>query len=431
MNSPKAAIDKMRMTRLQYIVVLICLLVNLLDGTDVLVITYAAPAIANTWQIGPEALGIVFSAGLVGMTLGTFVLAPFADRIGRKPLMIASATLMGVCVYLTSYATDVTSLIAYRFVSGLGIGCILAGAAALTAEYTPNSTRDFWVSFVTAGYPIGAVISGLVSASVIPTSGWESMFRLAGIASLSSVPIMIVFLPESIDFYLKFQPKNALSKVNKILNKLKLQLMNELPPVPEVKRNIPIKDLMSTAYRIPTFQLWVALFMAFSTVYFLISWIPKLASDAGLSVELAIYAGTVFNGGAVLGILTQGYFSSRFGLKKTISVIFILSAVLMSLFKFFIGSDLLLVVFFLLGFGVQGGFVGLYAVAARMYPTEFRATGVGWAMGTGRLGGIAGPALGGVLVGAGLSMSANFLVFTIPTLLAGIMTMRISSKEIR
>ncbi|HEY1054569.1 MAG TPA: MFS transporter, partial [Emticicia sp.] len=129
-------------------------------------------------------------------------------------------------------------------------------------------------------------------------------------------------------------------------------------------------------------------------------------------------------------IMTQGYFSSRYGLKKTIGTILILTGILMAIFKIFIGSDAILYVFGLLGFGIQGGFVGLYAVAARMYPTEFRTTGVGWAIGIGRLGGIVGPAVGGILIGIGLSLSTNFLIFAVPTIIAGIMTLFISSKEV-
>jgi MFS transporter, AAHS family, 4-hydroxybenzoate transporter len=165
-------------------------------------------------------------------------------------------------------------------------------------------------------------------------------------------------------------------------------------------------------------------------LYFLTSWIPKLAKDAGLSMELAIYAGTVFNVGAFFGIITQGYFSSKFGLKKTIGIILIFTAILMTAFRFFLGSDLLLLIFALLGFGIQGGFVGLYALSARLYPTEFRTTGVGWAMGFGRFGGIIGPQIGGFLIAAGVGISTNFLIFALPALIAGIVTWRIKSSEI-
>ncbi len=428
--SSKNLIDNNPLSGLQLTSIFICFLMNMLDGMDVLVISYTAPAIAKAWSIGPDVLGSVFSAGLIGMTLGTLFIAPYADKIGRKNLILISAVLMGTCIYFTSYATSVNALLAYRFLSGLGIGCMLASTAALTAEFTPNKTRDFWVSFVISGYPIGAVISGLFAAKVIPAEGWEQMFKYAGIASLFSIPLIILFLSESIDFYLKAQPKNALAKTNAILKKMGFELINELPEKATPQSAIPVGKLLEGKYKKPSLELWVALFMAFAALYFMTSWIPKLASDAGLSLSLAIYAGTVFNIGAFFGIVTQGYFSSKFGLKKTIGIILILTAILMACFRFFIGSDIIIIVFAFLGFGIQGGFVGLYAFAARMYPSEFKTTGIGWAMGAGRIGGIVGPKLGGLLIAAGLSIGSNFLIFSIPALIAGIMTWKNSSEDV-
>lgn len=428
--NPKALIDKNPMTALQYSTIFICFLMNMLDGMDVLVISYTAPAIAKAWDISPQALGTVFSAGLFGMTIGTLFLAPFADKIGRKAIILISGIIMGVCIYLTSYATSITDLLIYRFISGLGIGSMLASTASLASEYTPNKTRDFWVSFVISGYPIGAVVAGLVAAKVIPTDGWQQMFRIAGIASMFSVPLILFFLSESIDFYLRTQPTNALKKLNKILTKMNIQPLESLPKIEKIKSKLPVDQLLKTDFKKPTLQLWVALFMAFAALYFLTSWIPKLAKDAGLSMELAIYAGTVFNIGAFFGIITQGYFSSKYGLKKTLGVILVLTGVLMASFGLFVGSDVILLILALLGFGIQGGFVGLYALSARLYPTEFRTTGVGWAMGAGRLGGIVGPMIGGLLIGAGLGIATNFLIFAIPALLSGLITAKIDSKEI-
>ena len=418
------------MTGLQYSTILICFLMNMLDGMDVLVISYTAPAITKAWDISPQALGTVFSAGLFGMTIGTLFLAPFADKIGRKSIILISGIIMGVCIYLTSYAASITELLIYRFVSGLGIGSMLASTASLASEYTPNKTRDFWVSFVISGYPIGAVVAGLVAAKVIPTEGWQQMFRIAGIASMFSVPLILFFLSESIDFYLRTQPQNALEKLNKILAKMNIQPLESLPIIDKIKSKLPVDQLLKTDFKKPTLQLWAALFMAFAALYFLTSWIPKLAKDAGLSMELAIYAGTVFNIGAFFGIITQGYFSSKYGLKKTLGLILVLTGVLMASFGLFVGSDVILLILALLGFGIQGGFVGLYALSARLYPTEFRTTGVGWAMGAGRLGGIVGPMIGGLLIGAGLGIATNFLIFAVPALLSGLITAKIDSKEI-
>ena len=429
---------------LQYTTIGICFLMNMLDGMDVMVVSYAAPAIGKTWAIGPQAMGSIFSAGLLGMTLGTLFIAPRADIVGRRTIILFSALVMGLTVFFTFLAQSVEQLLFFRFVSGLGIGSMLASTATLTSEYAPTKTKDFWVSFVMSGYPIGAVLSGLVAASVIPVYGWRTMFQIAGVATLATLPLVFFFLAESLDFLLKKQPVGALEKANAILKKMTLTILAKLPPLSISMSDLgfgisestdiekpSVKALLTPQRRLSTLQLWLALFMAFGSLYFLTTWIPKLAASAGLSETLAIYAGTVFNLGAFMGIVTQGYLSSRFGLRRTIFGFLTATAILMLIFGFFKGSALVLVLFGLIGFGIQGGFVGLYAVAARFYPTEIRSTGVGFAMSAGRIGGIVGPFLGGFLIAAGLPMTANFMVFAVPTLLAGLVTLMIQSKEIK
>jgi MFS transporter, AAHS family, 4-hydroxybenzoate transporter len=391
----------MRISTLQLTNILICFLMNMLDGMDVMVISYAAPDISKDWNISPQSLGVVFSAGLLGMSIGAMFLAPRADKIGRKRIIMICNVLMGLSVISTSWAGSVEVLIVFRIISGIGIGGLLATTATLTAEYAPKATKDFWVSFVMSGYPIGAVLSGLAATIIIPQYGWQTMFRIAGASSFILLPLVYVFLKESKEFL----DKSA------------------------IKKNPSVKALLTQKFRKPTVGLWVAIFMAFATLYFLTSWIPKLASVAGLSVELAIYAGTVFNLGAFCGIISQGFLSGKFGLQKTIFSYLLFTTILMLFFGFFKGSELLLILFGLLGFGIQGGFVGMYSLAARLYPVEIRATGVGWAVGAGRIGAIVGPVVGGLLIGMGLSMAFNFIIFSIPTIIAGIATLLIRFKD--
>jgi benzoate transport len=422
---------QIKMTQVQYFSIAICFLMSVLDGMDVLVISYCAPAIAEDLNLGPKTLGFVFSAGLIGMAIGAIFLAPFADKFGRKKLILASAFIMGFSVLLTAYSGNISQLILMRLVSGLGIGCMLATTATLTSENVLNNSKDFWVSLVISGYPVGAVVSGYVAAAVIPSYGWESMFVFAGLTTLFTIPLIFFFLSESPQFYLKKQPQGALAKANKILIKMNFKPLDSLPKIGLRANNKSlVSQLFLDKYKISTLQLWAALFFAFGCLYFLISWIPKLATDAGLSIELAIYAGTIFNVGAFFGIVLQGYFSSKIGLKKTISFFLLLTFLLMVSFKLFVGTDILLLVYFLLGFSLQGGFVGLYSVAARLYPTEFKTTGVGWAIGMGRIGGILAPLIGGFFISIGLSLSANFFIFSIPALFASVLTYYISSKEI-
>ncbi len=380
----------------QYAVIAICFLCNMLDGMDVLIISYAAPAIAKAWSLSPGELGVIFSSGLIGMSVGAVTIAPFADKIGRKPMMLLAPLIMGLSIFLTSYVTTINQLMILRFFSGIGIGIMMATTASITAANAPKESRGFWVSFVVAGYPVGAVITGLVSFSIINSYGWEQLFRIAGIVSLVVLPVIWKFLKEPAVETTDSEPKK-----------------------------IAVSALFDRNYRLNTILLWIALFLCFTTLYFLINWIPKLASDAGLSAKLAIYSGTIFNFGAIVGIPIQGWLSTRFGLHKTVGTLLSITSVFMVSFGFFKGSDLMLINLFLLGFGVQAGFVGLYAIAASLYHDKIRTTGVGWAVGLGRVGGIIGPVLGGILVGYGFGMIESFIAFALPVLLAGLLTHRI------
>lgn len=423
-----------RLTGLRLSTILVCFLMNMLDGMDVMVISYTAPAIAKDWSIKPTDLGLVFSVGLLGMAVGAMFLAAQADQIGRRNMILLSAALMGVCVLATVFVSSVPGLVLARFVSGLGIGSMLATTATLAAEYTPPRTNDFWVSLAMSGYPIGAVLSGIVAGRIIPEYGWKTMFVTAGVATLATLPIIYLFLAESLDFLLKSRPAGALEKANKLLKKMDLEPLAELPPLQTNVAKASVRSLFADGRQPATLLLWTVLFLSFATLYFLTMWIPKLAANAGLDMKLAIYAGTVFNLGAFFGIVTQGYLSSRLGLQRVICGFLVATALLMIGFGFVSGSvlggpTLRLGLFGLIGFGIQGGFVGMYSLAAKLYPTRIRATGVGWAVGAGRIGAVVGPMVGGVLIGAGWSMSSNFIAFAIPALLAGVITVLIKVKE--
>ena len=426
----RSLVDERNMSFLQYSTIFVCFLMNMLDGMDIMIVSYSASSIASTWDIKADALGIVFSAGLLGMTIGTMFLAPWTDVVGRRPMILFCAALMGVSVFVTSFSATLYQLILLRFLSGLGIGGMLASTPALASEYAPNRIRDFCVSFVMSGYPVGATITGLVAAEIVPKYGWTVLFQVAGVCTLLTIPLIYFFAAESLDFLFKSRPKNALGKANRLLHRMGVSEIDELPVLlktEEVPR-ASIKSLFSGSLLASTLLLWLAFFMSYASLYFLVSWIPKLAESAGLSLQLAIYAGAVFNLGSFFGIALQGYLSSRLGLSRVISVFLAISALLMVIFGLFKGSDLVLVLFGLIGFTFQGGFAGLFAVAARLYPTQFRTTGIGWAIGVGRSGGIVGPYVGGILIAGGLSMAGSFIVFAIPIALSAMTTLYISSR---
>ncbi|MDX1404322.1 MAG: MFS transporter [Woeseiaceae bacterium] len=430
MSDIRQLIEEGKLTTLQVTVFLVCITMNMLDGMDVLVIAYAAPAISADWSTPPQTLGTIFSAGLLGMTAGAMFLAPIADRIGRRNMIMICVLVMGVGILATAYVQTENQLIFLRFASGLGIGSMLATAATMAAEYAPNRNKNFIVSFVLSGYPLGATLSGFAAASIIPEYGWRAMFIAAGSATLVALPIVWAFLPESIDFLVKAKPRNALERVNQILKKMGHGARDELPAAPPEAKQASVKALFTHGRQMSTVWLWIAFFTSFVSLYFLTSWIPKLAESTGLSLSLAIYAGTVFNLGAYFGILSQGWLSQTFGLRRVISLFLIATAVLMCIFGYVSQSWLILLLFGLIGYGVQGGFVGFYTVAARMYPTEIRNTGIGWGIGAGRIGAIVGPKLGGTLIGMGLTLTVNFIIFSVPLVIAAVAARLIKSENV-
>lgn len=417
-----------KMTAVHATVIGICFLMNMCDGLSVMIISYTAPTITKEWQLDSGKFGIVFSTGLAGMALGAMFLASFADKIGRKAMIIICAAWMGIGILITAYVQTLGQLIFLRFFSGIGIGSMLACTSALASEYAPQKSKAFWISFVMAGYPIGAVLCGILSASLIPLYGWKITYLFSGLLIFITIPFLFLFLKESLEFIYTKQPKNALVKSNRILLQMKIKPLETLPDI-EIKKTVSsLPALFEKNKKRDTILLWLAFFLSFTALYFLTSWIPKLATDAGLSLSLAIFGGLVFNLGAFAGIITQGYLSARFGLRKVICGFLLSTALVMFLFGLFTGSFWVLVLFGLIGFGIQGGFIGLYAVAAKIYPTALRSTGIGWAIGFGRLGAIIGPLVGGIMIGIGLSMQLNFIIFAIPVMIAGIITLLISSK---
>jgi benzoate transport len=349
----------------QLLVVAICFILNMLDGMDVLILSYIAPALSADWQISPESLGVVFSAGLAGMAAGGLLIAPLADRFGRRVLILLSLIMMAAAMFGSSIATSVTELIASRFVVGIGIGTVLASMAALTAEYAPPKHRTFAVGFLQAGYPVGATITGFIVATHVGVHGWQTMLLGAAILCATAIPLVFVLLPESIEFLLTRQPKNALARANRLLVAVGQPPLDALPERRQAeKRHSGVRGLLSDGRAASTLLLWTAIIFSFMTLYFVISWIPKLAVEAGLPATQAIYAGAIYNIGAFVGTSSIGLVAMRFDLRRLILVYMLLAAGALILFgAVAMPLAATLGTAFLIGVFVQGGFNGCYPLA--------------------------------------------------------------------
>jgi MFS transporter, AAHS family, 4-hydroxybenzoate transporter len=413
---------------LQLRTLMFCFLLNMLDGADVLVVSFVAPLLTKAWSISDAAFGLVFSSGLAGMTLGALLLAPFADVWGRKSMILIASAVIASGMMLSALANDVIQLLILRFWTGLGIGAMLASVTSMASEFAPEKYRSLAVTTATAGYPAGAVIAGIAARWIIPEYGWQGIFLVVGACSAILLAVLWIALPESVEFLLSRRTKSALDKANSHLVAQGQPAIRDLPRGGTAATRRPaVGRLFDQRLRLATFYVWGAFFTSFLTLYFLTSWIPRIAVAAGYPLTTAINGSTIFNVGAFFGLILLGWIASRFSLAKLIVIFFFISAVALVAFGFRQTPALtfyscLLVI----GFLLQGGFGGLYAVAARIYPTEIKTTGVGWALGIGRLGAVAGPAVGGLMLSAKLDMSMIFMIFAAPMLISAVMVLLVA-----
>ena len=428
-NVVAEVIDNGQISGQQILVVGLCMFFNMLDGFDITAMAIVASAVSQELQLTADRLGLIFSFALAGMMTGAMFLAPVSDIIGRRKLIILSVTLVGVSVLLTANATTLTEFVILRFVSGLGAGAMLACQATLAAEYSPEKYRSLSVAATTAGYPFGAMMTAVVAGFIMPEYGWRGMFWFGGGVTLTMGFVAWAFIPESLKYLLERRPANALQRINTILLKLKKDTLDELPVVAREAVGKArgfvgtMTSLLAREHRVVTLILWASFFLCFATLYFLMSWIPKLMEQSGYSAETGHFAFFLFNLGGVIGIFTLGALSTRWKLTNLVFVFLFSSAVCMVIFASAPNQlTFLLTVIFFMGILQQGGFTGLYAVAAKVYPTEIRSTGIGWAIGLGRSGAVVGPAAAGFLIAAGFSMSANYYVFAVPMALGGMIS---------
>lgn len=415
--------DPHRWTALQLLVVALCFIVNMLDGMDVLILSYIAPTLQEDWGIGADRMGVVFSAGILGMAIGGIVIAPLADFFGRRLLVLGSLATSTAAMLLSGFAPGVPELMLLRVFVGIGIGAVLASMAALIAEYAPDRDRNFAVGLLYAGYPLGAILTGVVAAWAIPVFGWKAVLGGAGVVSAAMLPVLLFLLPESMEFLIKRRPKGALEKLNRVLARLGRPQLAALPIVSEAQRSVAgVAGLFTQGRAVSTLLLWGAMISGFMALWFIISWIPKLAILSGLDKSQGIYAGTIFNAGAFAGTILLGWIARRAPLQRVILVFLVAAAAAMMLF----GSVrmpvvLVLTVAFFIGVLLQGGFNGIYPLAARLYPAEVRSTGIGWTTGIGRIGAVLGPALGGVLIERQTPLWIVFAVFAAPAAIGAVL----------
>jgi len=367
-------------------IVALCFAINMADGVDVTILSYIAPRLQADWHIGADIMGRLFSAGLVGMAIGGMGIAPLADRLGRRRVILFALVLMSVGMLASGFVRDVAPFMVLRVLVGAGIGTVLAAMAALAAEVAPLRHRNLAVGLVQAGYPFAAIFMGLGAAALLPGHGWRWLLTGAGLLTLVLLPASFALLPHD---------ENRKTK----------------------RGGGSVVALFARGWRARTLALWTAVFCGLMVLYFIVSWIPKLSIEAGLSETNGIYAGALYNLGAFVGTVAMSALALRIALGRLVPAMLSGAAVAMLVFgSVAMPVGLTMAVAFTIGMLLQGGYNGIWPMAAAAYPEEIRATGIGWAIGIGRAGAVIGPLMGGYLMAAHVSLGWLFAAYCLPLL---------------
>ena len=413
-------IAKEPMSTLQVLVVGITIALNALDGFDVLSISFASPGIAKEWGTTPAALGIVLSMELIGMALGSVFLGGVADKIGRRPTILGCLVVMAVGMAMVPTVRGLVDLSIWRVVTGLGIGGMLAAINAVAAEFANTRRRALSVSLMSIGYPVGAVLGGLVVAQLLRVNtDWRPIFYFGATVTALLIPIVYFVVPESVHWLARRQPAGALERINKALRRMGHAAVNALPEIPADARSRSIAEIFQPGLVAITTIVTLAYFFHITTFYFIVKWIPKIVVDMGFAQSTA--AGVLVwtnvggaTGGAVFGLLTL-----RFGLKPLTITLLALSTVMVALFgRSPADLDRLSLICAMAGFCTNAGIVGLYAIIAQVFPTQVRAFGTGFTVGVGRGGSVLAPIIAGFLFSAGYSLPFVALTMASGSLLA-------------
>jgi benzoate transport len=407
------------MSRMQIIAVGITFLLNALDGFDVLSISFASPGIAAEWGIDRAALGIVLSMELIGMALGSVFIGRFADKAGRRKIMLTCLVVMAAGMFMVTTVTGLVELSIWRVMTGLGIGGMLATINATAAEFSNTKRRHLSVSLMAIGYPLGVVFGGTIAAQLLKTQDWRSVFYLGATMTAVCIPLVYFLVPESVHWLTRKQPAGALERINHTLKRMGHATVSALPVIAPESGKRRVADIFSPALVTTTIIVTAAYFLHVTSFYFLIKWVPKIVVDMGFVVSSAANVLVWTNvggaaGGAVLGLLTM-----RYNVKTLTIAVLLLSAVMIVVFGR-TPADIarLSLICAAAGFFTNAGIVGLYAIFAHAYPTEVRASGTGFAVGIGRGGAVLAPIVSGFLFEAGISLPTVAVIMSLGALLA-------------
>jgi benzoate transport len=416
---PRELINRSEMSRLQHLVVTMTVALNALDGFDVMAISFASPGIAAEWNTTTVGLGFILSMELWGMAIGSIALGGMADHIGRKPTILACLFAMVIGMFMVTTTDSLTVLGAWRVITGLGIGGMLAAINAQAAEFSSDSRRPMSIAIMSAGYPIGGVVGGFVVSRLLEYYDWRVVFYFGTIATALMIPVVWKFMPESVHWLVRKRPAGVLERINATMTRLGHSVISVLPDMRDEASRKTFVDIFSKTMIATTVLCAAAYFLHITTFYFILKWVPKLVVDMGFSPSSAGGVLTWASVGGAIGCFSFGWLTRHFDVRKLTLFFFVCSWLATCLFGQVTPNLVVLsaaVAF--AGYFINSGIVGLYSIVAQVFPTHVRASGTGFTVGVGRGGSVLSPIIAGYLMQGGLELPMVAIIMGTGSILA-------------
>lgn len=372
------------------ITIILCFCVAVLEGFDLQIIGVMAPAIREAIRLTPQQMGWIFSASLIGLAFGAAYGGWLADRLGRKPVLIGSVVTLGVFTLAAALARDVNSLLAMRFLAGLGIGGAMPNLIAVVSEVAAKGKVTGTVSLMFCGMPLGGVLVALLARFASGAIGWQGLFVIGGVLPLIVATLLAINLRETG----VHRQKSATQSGPRYID-----------------------NLFGQGQALRTVLLWVVFALTLLQLSLLLNWLPSLVINRGFPPGDAFITTMVVNVGSIIGSFTIGRACDRYGVRWPMFLVYLAMAISLSALAIASGRETLWAAALAAGYFVLGSQFVLYGLAPRLYEHQARGAGVGAAVAVGRVGAITGPLLVGLALGAGAS-SGRVILLLVPLVIA-------------
>lgn len=420
-----------RASRTSLWVVAICWVTIIFDGYDLIVYGAVVPELLQyrEWSLTPEQVGLIGSYALIGMLFGALIAGTITDIVGRRKIMLVSIAWFSVAMGLCAVAPNPELFGLFRFLAGLGLGGVTPTAIALTIEYSPAGRRNFNNALMFSGFSVGGILAALIAIPVLAAFDWRVMFWIGAAPLVLILPLAYKFLPESIGFLVA---KGRREEAEQLAQRFDISTENLAEPAGETEasssrtgRLNTLASLFTRNYIVATVLFWVASFLGLLLVYGLSNWLPQIMIESGYPLGSALSFLLVLNIGAIVGVILASTLADRFGSKPVTCLSFLAAGVAIFVMSLQPPMLLLYALVAVSGLGSIGTQILINGYVATHYPVENRATGLGWALGVGRLGAILGPPLGGFIIGSQLGLEWSFYAFAIPALLGALVILMV------